>query len=205
MIVRSYFGGIKIRFTVDGYTTPWQRVENEIITGCTISPIVFNRFVVGVGMVTRAAERETRGQGWNRRFIRHRSEAFCMILQWQQRPIYRRDGSYQHWKILFLGPVWKFKPKKCKCLVLRKGPVDRRVNMQVQGEEIPSVVGNPIKCLGKWFNESIIDKVSIEGIKKLHSWLRAVDGNGLPRKHKAWIYQHGILPRLIWLLLVYEI
>ena len=66
--------------------------------------------------------------------------------------------------------------------------VDRRVKLQVQGEQIPSIVGNLIKCLGKWFNESIIYKVSIEGTKKPHSWLRAVDGNGLRGKHKAWIY-----------------
>ena len=69
-----------------------------------------------------------------------------------------------------------------------------------------SIVGNPIKCLGKWFNESLIDKDSIEDTKKkLLSWLRTVDGSGLPGKHKAWIYQHGILPRLMWLLLIYDI
>ena len=57
-IVRRYFGGMKIRFTADDYTTSWQRVEKEIVSGCTISPILF---VMGMGMVTRAAERETKG------------------------------------------------------------------------------------------------------------------------------------------------
>ena len=69
----------------------------------------------------------------------------------------------------------KFKAKKSRCLVLRKG---RRVKMQIQGEGIPSIVGNPIKCLGKWFNESLTDKESIEDTKKLLSWqeqLMAVD------------------------------
>ena len=46
----------------------------------------------------------------------------------------------------------KFKAKKSRCLVMRKGFLDWRVKMQIQGEEIPSIVGNPIKCLGKWFN-----------------------------------------------------
>ena len=36
----------------------WQRVEKGIVTGCTISTILF---VMSMGMVTRAAERETRG------------------------------------------------------------------------------------------------------------------------------------------------
>ena len=56
-IVRSYFGGMKIRFTVDDCITSWQRVEKGTVTGCTISPIVF---LMVMGMVTRAADKETR-------------------------------------------------------------------------------------------------------------------------------------------------
>ena len=55
-------------------------------------------------------------------------------------------------------------------------------------------------------NESLTDKESIKDTKKnLLSWLKTVDGSGLPGKHKTWIYQHGILSRLIWFLLIYEI
>ena len=57
-IVRSYFEGMKIRFTVDDYNTSWQRVEKEIVKGCTISLILF---IMGMGMVTRAAEIESKG------------------------------------------------------------------------------------------------------------------------------------------------
>ncbi|KAL7854779.1 hypothetical protein SRHO_G00169690 [Serrasalmus rhombeus] len=39
----------------------------------------------------------------------------------------------------------------------------------------------------------------------LNTWLWAVDKSGLPGKFKAWIYQHDILPHLLWLLLVYEV
>ena len=56
--------------------------------------------------------------------------------------------------------------------------------MQIQGKEIPSIVGNPIKSLGKWFNESLTDKESIEDTKKklLYiqlGWLRTVNGSEL--------------------------
>ncbi|KAI4902387.1 hypothetical protein NFI96_019478 [Prochilodus magdalenae] len=33
----------------------------------------------------------------------------------------------------------------------------------------------------------------------------AVDKSGLPGKFKAWMYQHGILPQLLWPLLVYDV
>ncbi len=38
------------------------------------------------------------------------------------------------------------------------------------------------------------------------SWRMAkIDKSGLPGKYKCWIYQHGLLPRLMWLLTVYEV
>ena len=39
----------------------------------------------------------------------------------------------------------------------------------------------------------------------MDDWLKAVDKSGLPGKYKAWIYQHGILPRLLSLFLVYNV
>ena len=57
-----------------------------------------------------------------------------------------------------------------------KGRENRRVKMQIQGDEILSIVGDPIKCLGKWFNESLTDKESMEDTKKE---LRTVDDSGL--------------------------
>ncbi|KAL4001244.1 hypothetical protein ACER0C_006543 [Sarotherodon galilaeus] len=50
------------------------------------------------------------------------------------------------------------------------------------------------------------DAASIQATNKdLKTWLAAVDKSGLPGKFKAWIYQHGILPRILWPLLVYEV
>ena len=57
-----------------------------------------------------------------------------------------------------------------------KGRENRRVKMQIQGDEILSIVGDPIKCLGKWFNESLTDKESMEDTKKK---LRTADDGGL--------------------------
>ena len=67
----------------------------------------------------------------------------------------------------------KFKAKTSRYLAPRKGRVDMRVKMQIQGEEIPSIVGNPIKCLEKWINNSSqTRKASRSNTKKklLSSW-----------------------------------
>ncbi|XP_031136520.1 uncharacterized protein LOC116036966, partial [Sander lucioperca] len=55
------------------------------------------------------------------------------------------------------------------------------------------------------FDCSLKDAASIRATnEQLESWLTTVDKSGLPGKFKAWLYQHGILPRILWPLLVYE-
>lgn len=68
----------------------------------------------------------------------------------------------------------------------------------MQGEEIPSIEDNPIKYLGKWFHDSLTDRNSVTSTEKqTEEWLRRVEKSGLPGKFKAWLYQHGLLPRLM--------
>ena len=43
----------------------------------------------------------------------------------------------------------KFKPRKSRCMVIKKGRLASHVTLMVQGEEIPSIIENPIKCMGK--------------------------------------------------------
>ena len=61
------------------------------------------------------------------------------------------------------------------------------------------------RSLGKMFDCSLKDSVSITLTNQdLETWLKAVDKSGLPGKFKACIYQHGILPKVLWPLLLYE-
>ena len=41
-MLKHYFDNFKIRFTVSDYTTSWQHLEVRIVTGCTISVILFS-------------------------------------------------------------------------------------------------------------------------------------------------------------------
>ncbi|XP_031418446.1 uncharacterized protein LOC105897391 [Clupea harengus] len=63
-----------------------------------------------------------------------------------------------------------------------------------------------VKSLGKVFDCSLRDTTSIQSTcTELDGWLKSVDKSGLPGKFKAWVYQHGILPRILWPLLVYAV
>lgn len=71
--------------------------------------------------------------------------------------------------------------------------------------QIPTVSEEPVKSLGKLFSGNLKVTTAGRGTKEdLNTWLSAGDGSGLPGKFKAWIYQRGILPCLLWPPLVYE-
>ena len=56
--------------------------------------------------------------------------------------------------------IWcrmKFKPKKCRSLLLRKGKVNQNINFKVGGQIIHTVSEELVKSLGRWFDESLKD------------------------------------------------
>jgi len=65
---------------------------------------------------------------------------------------------------------------------------------------------HPIKCLGKWFVASLKDHNNVNRLRQHgKDGMQTIDKTLLPGKYNAWMYQHGLLPRLIWPLTLYEI
>ena len=97
----------------------------------------------------------------------------------------------------------KFKPAKSRCLVIKKGKVTQRFTLKIQGEQIQSIVNNPIKCLGKWYDCTLKDVNNSRQLERDPTEkLVNINKTGLPGKFKAWIFQHGLLTRLIWPLML---
>ena len=64
----------------------------------------------------------------------------------------------------------------------------------------------PIKCLGKWYDNTLKDKQNSTGFQQ---WVkemgRKIGKKSLPGKIKAWISQNSLLSRMLWPLMLYEI
>ena len=99
----------------------------------------------------------------------------------------------------------KFEPSKSRCLVVKKGKIKLRFRLKIPGEEIPSIIDNPIKWLGKWCDDTLKGVNNSRGLERETTEILVnTDKKGLPGKFKAWIFQHGLLPRLIWPLMLYN-
>lgn len=72
-------------------------------------------------------------------------------------------------------------------MIIKKGQISQQFQLKVQGEVIPSIVENPIKCLGKWFDDTLGDKNSIEMTQKqVKDWLKRIVRKVLSLDIPAW-------------------
>ena len=153
----TYYSNVNLQFSSQNFTTEWIALEKGIVTDCTISVILF---VMGMNMILKAAERETRGPKTNSGIRLPANRGFMDDLT-----ITTETHIQARWilKALDETVTWArmvFKPRKFRCLVLRKGKVTSQFKLLFQGEEIPTLVDDPIKCLGKWFVSSLSDESS---------------------------------------------
>ena len=183
--------------------TRWQKLEKGIVTGCTVSEVLF---IMGMNLLINAARRETRGPKTESGIYLPSSRGFMDDLT-----LTTATNVQARWMLAALTdvPLWgqmKFKAVKSRSLVIKKGQKTERFKLYVQNEEIPSIVANPIKCLGKWFDASLHDRDNARKLERqAEDGIKKIDRCGLPGKFKACLYQHALPPRLIWPLMLYEV
>ena len=202
-LIAHYYDNIKIRFTVGEFTTAWQRLEVGIVTGCTISVILF---AAAMYMVIRSVEKKSRGPVTASSTKQPPIRAFMDDLTITTRTVIEARWTLQELANIIKWAHMKFKPTKSRSLVLKKGKVENKYRFKVEDQTIPTVTEKTVKSLGKMFVHNLNDIEAVkETRKQVTNWMEAIDRSGLPGKFKAWCYQHGVLPRLLWPLLVYEV
>ncbi|XP_033755855.1 uncharacterized protein LOC117338607 [Pecten maximus] len=202
LLLQRYFDRLQLRFTVQDFTTSWQRLEVGIVTGCTVSVILFS---AAMNLMVKSVEKMSRGP-WMRAGVRQPPvRAFMDDMTISTKTIIEAKWTLKEIEEMVNWARMKIKPTKSSSLVLKNGKM-REHKFQVGDEVIPTVSEKPVKCLGKFFDDTLGDtrNVRVTG-KQLEGWMIAVDRSALPGKYKAWIYQHGILPRALWPLLVYDV
>ena len=150
---------------------------------------------MGMNLLINGARRETRGPKTQSGIYLPSSRGFMDDLT-----LTTATHVQAWWMLAALTDIdswgWmKFKAVKSRSLVIKKRQTTERFKLYVQNEEIPSIVASPIKFLGKWFDASRHDR---DNVRKLEGQVE--DG-----KFIVWLYQHALLPRLIWPLMLYVV
>ena len=76
----------------------------------------------------------------------------------------------------------------------------------IDGVPVTSIAEKPIKYLGKVYNKTLNEqKQADEVLGELKEGLKKIDKSIIPGRYKAWIFQHMLLPRIMWPLTIYNI
>ncbi|XP_053332775.1 uncharacterized protein LOC128506382 [Clarias gariepinus] len=202
-LIADYYNNFRMRVSSGTTTSVWHKVEIGIITGCTISVMLFS---LAMNMLTKSAESECRGPRMNSGQRQPSIRAFMDDLTVTTESVPGCRWILKGLEKLMEWARMHFKPSKSRSMVLKKGKVDDKFRFYIKGIAIPTISEKPVKSLGKVFDSSLKDSSSIQSTcAELDGWLKSVDKSGLPGKFKAWVYQHGILPRILWPLLIYSV
>ena len=176
-----------MKFTVKNYTTKWQALEISFMMGCVISPLLF---VLAMELILRGAANTSKGVMKNEHLTLPPSRAFMDDITILVPSQITADSLLQRYYELFTWVRMKAKPKKNQSLSL--------VGVCVREK--------PVKSLGRLYSMPLTDRHRGTEVQKVAlNRRKSIDKTCLPGKMKAWCYQHGLLPRLLWPLQMYEI
>ena len=201
-LIESYYSDVKIRFTTKEYTTGWQQVEKGIITGCTISVILFT---IAMTMLVVSVKGETKGPKTATGQQQRNSRLFMDDIT-------TTTGNLVQTKYLLEKLMEKLKwaglaikPEKCRSLVIIKGEISKKTP-EIEGTPITSITEKPVKYLGKVYDKSLGDREQIEEVvKEVKESLRKIERCKVPGRYKAWMLQYILLPKLMWPLTIYNV
>ena len=201
-LVESYYSDVQIRFSTKGFTTEWQKLEKGIVTGCTLSVILFS---LAMTMLVASAKNETKGPKTESGQRQENARLFMDDIATTTENLVQTKHLLDNLARKLEGGGLEVRPDKCRSLVLIKGEISRRMP-EINGSVISSVADKPIKYLGKIYNGSLNDREQTEETgKELRRNLKKLDRCRVPGKYKAWMLQHMVLPRLMWPLTIYQV
>ena len=200
--IAEYYQGVQIRFTTKEFTTRWQELEKGIVTGCTLSVILF---ALSMTWLLRTIKNETKGPTMDTGVIQSNARLYMDDIQTTTETAVQTSYLLEELGTILCAARLEVKAAKSRSLVIYKGKV-RKQEVKMKGEVLTSITEKPIKYLGKWYNESLNDREQlVQVMKQLKIYLNRIDRSMLPGKFKVWCLQNALIPKLMWPLSIYDV
>ena len=201
-LILDYYSQFKMRFSTQSYTTEWQSLEVGIPMGCPVSPLLF---VLGIEVLTRCVGPKIEGLTLTGDVVLPSIRAFMDDLTIVSRNVDQVEEGLVRLEELVSWTRMRFKAKKSRSVSIKRGKIVER-RFHIAGEDIPQVSEQGVKSLGRWYEGNLNDKHrGVEVYNKVVEWLKLVDKALIPGNAKIWCCQFGLMPRIMWQLLVYEV
>ena len=184
-----------MRFTTGTFTTDWQRLEKGIAAGCTIS---VELFILVMETMLRSADIEVVVMKPTLKAFMDDITVLPKCEEDANRVLRRLDE-------LITWTRMKFKAKKSRSSTIIKGKV-KEMHYRIAAERIPSVKEEPVKSLGRWYEDGLSDRhKGMEIYRQAEDGLKSINKTKLSGKYKLWYLQYDLYPQLQWPLMMYEV
>ena len=201
-LIDSYYNEAKIRFTTKQFRTEWQNLEKGIITGCTLSVVLFT---LTMTWLVKSAEKETKGPITDSGQQQKNSRLFMDDLNTTTETTVQTKYLLNKLAVIFNWAGLGFKDVKCRALVIIKGIVERR-EIILNGKPLTLLQDSPVKYLGKSYDGSLTEQEQAKQIERdVKLTLKTIDNCRLPGRYKSWIIQNMFLKRIMWPLTIYNV
>ena len=201
-LVESYYADMNIRFTTKEFTTEWQKVEKGIITGCTLSVILF---ALSMTMLVMSAKEETKGPKTKSGQRQVNASLFMDDIATRTENLVQTKYLLDKLVCNLKWAGLSIKPEKSRSLVIIGGKVSNKTP-SIEGVPITSITEKPVKYLGKLYNKTLNEQEQAkEVLVDLKQGLKKMDKIIIPGRYKAWMFQHMLLPQIMWPLTIYNI
>ena len=220
-MIFSYYDYQAVQVVTKNWTTDWIALEKGVFQGCTLSPTLFNiQFNM---MLDRLRKPEIQKLCYNVDDQADDEPAYAyaddveLITQTPDQMQLLLDELQDQ---LDWSRCLKLKPIKCRSLAFRSFTKEHAKftphfkhlkysafdpQLVVSGKQIDFIRDDPFKYLGvKVYADFSISKIKEETIEKLQSLLALVDGTKLVGWMKLWLYNHYIVTKLSWFLMMYD-
>jgi len=205
--IKAYLDVYKISFVTPAYRSKDVSVEKGVAAGDTISPLLFvmvKEIVIKGSSRTAGIVRCPRVNEQLPPIRAFMDDLTCTQQRYEEMvKLLRRLEELIGWVRM------QFKPRKCRALVLRKGKIvsdSFEIGDGVGVMLMPSVLEKPVKCLGRLYTAALSDSErKVEVRKDIEDGLRVISDCKLQGTLKCWMYQFGLLPRIMWPMIMYEI
>lgn len=145
-----------MRFTCGDFTINWQYLEKGIVTGCTVSDILFSP---AINLLFKVVEKLRRGVVLASGIKQTSVRAFMDELTITVRSVPEGRWILEDLCKIIAGARMESKPLKSRSLVLRKGRVQDLFCFRIGEELIPTISKRPVKSLGKWYRALLNKRV----------------------------------------------
>ena len=207
-IFRNYYSSLSAAVHTQKWTTDTFSFRIGVFQGCTASPVLFN-MVIQLAILFIDKQHASAGYKFGATNATLRIAAFADDIELVSRTAAQNQNMLDSLTTFAAWPQTMLKPEKCLCICYshhnRKfSSIDP--NLTISSKKVAPIGDKDFKYLGRYVSASMSETSVRQRIQStVLEMCETLSKANLNATLKLWLYQHYMLPKVSWLLMVHDL